>query len=64
MTNVPIDYREVILAGIEAAKRRKYLASFPVVCPKCQTRQIQLIGIEIPAEWNCRHCREFFIYEP
>lgn len=36
----------------------------PQVCPKCGTRQVQLIDISRHALWRCRECYETFTWEP
>lgn len=33
-------------------------------CPRCGTRQVQLIDNCQPAQWKCRSCKRRFEYEP
>jgi transposase-like protein len=50
-----VDRRELL--GREMNKQK-------LSCPKCETRQIQLIGyMDEPAKWKCRHCRHVFTKE-
>jgi len=46
------------LRGInESVDRRERYCALQLSCPKCQTKQIQLIGYQDDAEWKCRHCK-------
>lgn len=52
------------------ADRRTYLGKMmnthELGCPKCTTRQVQLVGYAniTPAKWKCRHCKHEFEWEP
>lgn len=47
-------------------KRRLFLCERSPSCPRCNTRQVQLVGyIGVdPAQWKCRECKHQFAYEP
>lgn len=53
-----------IQAALAAAKRRRRLNKRAPPCPKCRTRQVQLIDCRPLAKWRCRECRHIWRYEP
>ena len=47
------------------AKRREWLGTQKIVCPECESLQVQLrYYAHVPAEWKCRECKALFEYEP
>lgn len=58
---------EIIEHAIELSNRRVWLCKNAPICPKCNTKQIQLIqwtSVDKSADWKCRKCRHPFSYEP
>ena len=47
------------------ARRREWLGNQKIVCPECESLQVQLrYYAHAPAEWKCRGCKTLFEYEP
>lgn len=44
--------------------RRRFLSKHAIACPKCGTRQVQLLELFYFPEWKCRECKFKFVYEP
>lgn len=48
----------------ELNSRLTYLATSGIICPNCDTEQVQLISRKKPAKWKCRECHYSFECEP
>jgi len=57
--------QQIIRMAKVYSDRRTHLCKNAPSCPKCETKQVQLfLGASIPAEWKCRHCKQYFPFEP
>jgi len=59
---MPIEFDIVELMA--QADRRDFLNAHVPHCPKCRTRQVQIMRGDVPATWRCRICQYGFICEP
>ena len=59
------NFQAIFDNALKLAARREHLGRNAIPCPKCNTRQIQLVDhICMPAKWKCRECRHKFDFEP
>jgi hypothetical protein len=50
---------------LQLVRRREQFRYLNMRCPKCSTRQVQLVDWRVqPAQWRCRTCKHRFDYEP
>lgn len=54
----------ILTKALVLVNRRTRLCNKAPVCPKCNTKQIQLINSNLLAKWKCRFCKHIFIHEP
>lgn len=64
MTEPKIETTALVLADRREFLCRAWNRPEPQACPKCGTRQVQIIDISSPAGWRCRECRHMFSWEP
>lgn len=50
--------------ALQFSARRMRICKQAPACPKCRTRQVQLINQLPLAEWKCRHCKHKWRFEP
>lgn len=55
---------EVLAAAERAAIRRERVCKHAPECPKCRTKQVQIIDCRPLAKWKCRHCKHTWRHEP
>ena len=59
------ELHELLAGALKLADRREHLGRNMPRCPKCDTKQVQLVSYSAAhAEWKCRHCKNYFLYEP
>ena len=58
---LPENWRDL---AISFANRRMNLCRRAPACPRCGTKQVQLINPLALARWKCRHCKTKWTYEP
>ena len=64
LTSEP-DWDKVLSYGDRCKELGMRMNQQKLQCPKCSTRQVQLVGyINIkPAQWRCRQCKHNFDWE-
>lgn len=55
---------EMMQLAHTAATRRMRICKHAPTCPKCKTRQVQIIDCRMLAKWKCRECRHTWRHEP
>ncbi len=43
--------------------RQQKVRAMEPYCPSCGTQQVQIMRWDEPAEWRCRSCSHYFIFE-
>jgi transposase-like protein len=49
---------------VDAAARCDAIMTHQPHCPKCETDQVQIKSMDVPARWRCRRCKHHFVSEP
>lgn len=58
------DHKRMLNRWVENALRRDdVILRMQPYCPRCGTRQVQIMDKKIPAQWKCRDCKLQFNYE-